>query len=860
MAPGSRPSAIATAALSAALLAPPAAAWFSQANDWLVARGPLAPTTLTASPDGRTITLSNGLVSRSFVTSPCFTTVEYARVDTRTTFLRGLSPEATLTLNGAPAAAGSCVNTDPRANPEFWTPDTAVLAADPLGMVFVNYTTSPPVAPFPWTPGTWHSPADIAWPPKGLVLTATFTPPAMAPSPNSTNFTTLPGYEFPCPAAGCLTGWHSCNNASVPGQCSWPAADAVAECAAWPACAGVNCNAARSDCQARAAPVALTVMPGFSSSFRAAPHPAAGALVSVHYEVIDGLPLLRKWLSVAAGSGPGDAAAVLVDAVVNEELRAPNFAPDQMTVLEVQANNPTPATQQVVPQADQAFPGRTQQYWAFDPAWDSCCDTELHVPYTYYTLLRVGYGVDVTFGGPTGPGALVTPDAPWTGQSSRFVLHDSADWARQGNGLRKVQAVVAPQLLETPLAFMLTDISSTAAFRTALEQAAAAGIELAIVGFGAAGYCGMCPGQLQNASWVAWFGEQVAYGRSLGVAVSAYTLMQHNGWGETVPEAEQVLNRDGSRGGIACFATDWHAAYRASVLDFAAAVGLAGVETDGQYENAACADEGGDHHHNGLAGSWDAQLWATSNFNAALKAAGLYQTGADAYWMSGANRWNHADTDAGYSLPGFLDRINVGRDYVYDSTTSRLHSSGGYGIGYVADEARACDPSPGRWACLNFALASFYGQGVVPTPMSATLWDPADPDAALVAATFRNWTSFFAAHRPALTAPAVAHLARPTTRSYEATAFLLNSDAAERAFVAAFNPSNRTLADALAVPLYYAGIAPGTAVSIWAVAPGQPAALVRNATVGSDGAGILEVSVPLSLGPLSYAFFSVTLA
>ena len=47
-----------------------------------------------------------------------------------------------------------------------------------------------------------------------------------------------------------------------------------------------------------------------------------------------------------------------------------------------------------------------------------------------------------------------------------------------------------------------------------------------------------------------------------------------------------VLQRDGTRGGIACFATDWHAAYRQSVLDFVSETGMIGVETDGQYENA----------------------------------------------------------------------------------------------------------------------------------------------------------------------------------------------------------------------------------------------------------------------------------
>ena len=142
----------------------------------------------------------------------------------------------------------------------------------------------------------------------------------------------------------------------------------------------------------------------------------------------------------------------------------------------------------------------------------------------------------------------------------------------------------------------------------------------------------MCAAQIESPSFTAWLKAWVEYATSKRVAVSAYTLMQHNGWGESVPEAEQVLNRDGSRGGIACFATDWHAAYRQHALDFVRATNLSGVETDGQYENAFCGDEdeAGDHHHSGGAGSYDAQLKATIEFNVALKALGLYQTGADA--------------------------------------------------------------------------------------------------------------------------------------------------------------------------------------------------------------------------------------
>jgi len=89
-------------------------------------------------------------------------------------------------------------------------------------------------------------------------------------------FTELDGVEIVCGSGGdsaCLTGFGLCDNATVPGQCTFPRADAVASCAAWPACGGVTCNAGRSDCQARAPTDAQQAAP-FTSFVRGA-SPAA---------------------------------------------------------------------------------------------------------------------------------------------------------------------------------------------------------------------------------------------------------------------------------------------------------------------------------------------------------------------------------------------------------------------------------------------------------------------------------------------------------------------------------------------------------------------------------------------------------
>ena len=86
-------------------------------------------------------------------------------------------------------------------------------------------------------------------------------------SGGSGGFAALDGVEVNC-GASCLTGWPTCDISSVPGQCSFPRASAVALCAAWPSCGALTCNGARADCQARADATLLQASSGFTSFVR----------------------------------------------------------------------------------------------------------------------------------------------------------------------------------------------------------------------------------------------------------------------------------------------------------------------------------------------------------------------------------------------------------------------------------------------------------------------------------------------------------------------------------------------------------------------------------------------------------------
>ncbi len=139
--------------------------------DWLVA--PLARTAeVRPSSDGKEIVLDNGLIRRTFRTSPNFACVEYRNLITGASILRGVKPEATVEIDGRRCDIGGL-----KGQPDYAYLDPAWLAqmaADPAAFRYTSYTVGKPRAWYPWQPKR-HAPA-TPWPPKGVTLTAEFKP------------------------------------------------------------------------------------------------------------------------------------------------------------------------------------------------------------------------------------------------------------------------------------------------------------------------------------------------------------------------------------------------------------------------------------------------------------------------------------------------------------------------------------------------------------------------------------------------------------------------------------------------------------------------------------------------------------
>ena len=147
----------------------------SQQNDWLVQ--PFRQPALVEEKDSQLI-LDNGLIRRTFATTPNFATVDYTNQITGNTLLRAIKPEAVLAINGNEYEVGGL-----KGQPDYAYLDSdwiADLTSDENAFQFREYRVGKPEIRYPWVHR--RSATSSVHPPRGVKLTVVFSPP---PSANS---------------------------------------------------------------------------------------------------------------------------------------------------------------------------------------------------------------------------------------------------------------------------------------------------------------------------------------------------------------------------------------------------------------------------------------------------------------------------------------------------------------------------------------------------------------------------------------------------------------------------------------------------------------------------------------------------
>jgi len=314
-------------------------------------------------------------------------------------------------------------------------------------------------------------------------------------------------------------------------------------------------------------------------------------------------------------------------------------------------------------------------------------------------------------------------------------------------------------------------------------------------------------------AYVARVAADVAYVHSKGLLASFYVLLQNPpGLG---PSEEAVDPTTGRGLGIACFATDFHAAFRAGLVAFVQATGFDAIGTDGPYEAQPCASTTHEHHH-GLADSqmsqWrDNVAWYRTLPNASnplsLLGSGIGVTCPDPYELSsGTVSQPLGYTDAWGRIGDRWEWLIVGRVYAYDGTLWKPPTNAlmPLDVNRAGPMTSADDLN---W--YDNALSVFLGVAGRFFQYGALWQNPASQ------ALVQGWAALMAKYRGLFNADVV-HVRKPTGRSWDAVMHVdpRAPPGAPRALALLWNPL-RTAALNVTAPLsvYYCGFPAGATVT-----------------------------------------------
>ena len=678
--------------------------------DWLIAPPSSWPApTFAANADG-SWTLSNGLVSRTFIFSPGFGTVDFSSAARGASLLRAINNEGTIGLDGTVYSLGGIIQTGTYYHAYLNRSDLGI-EADPSGWNATSWSLSAPTAPFPWTPGTRGSPSDVAWPPAGLTLNVVLAAPASAP----------------------------------------PAHRAVS--------------------------------------------------VTLHYQLVVGVPLLTVWMSVNSTAAAAAGTVITEASPVSLRLAQPysplSFSPYPPSTVQ------TDVTSFLYVETDE--PHGTGVYYVDDGADPADPGAEEAVLFTNYTL---GPGVVLSGGSAEHGGSRYRTrlhDTRVAGAVAEFVsfrtfllVTDTSEPERFGLSVRRLYRLWAPQIQENPIFFHATS-TTTDGFQLEIDQMAAVGFEMLIYSFGTDFNL-----EDTSAANVAAIGAQIDYAHSKGIEVGGYDLIclqrGQGGYGGNVGVQWDTVLPAGGLGEDACFASGWVGKLTNMTYTFLNR-GLSMVETDGPYGGEPCASTNHSGHLQ-LSDSVYQQTRTQAEWYAQLRSSNVYINQPDNYAFFGGQRTGIGYNEDQYNLPPWQD-VMVTRMTVYDDTFRKVPSYGWVFVPlvpYHGGSDSQFEPMSEHLAEYNMALAQYLLAGVAACYRGFRLYDtPA------VQAVVSKWVGHYKAYRDIINADII-HIRRPDGQSIDAfmhaSAFLPRN----KGLLALFNPTSFTLNQTLVVPLYYTGI------------------------------------------------------
>ena len=658
---------------------PPEPQWAHQ-PDWLLDNQPYkAGLFKTGHP--AEIALSNGLIRRVFRLSPNAATVAFDHLVNGQSLLRGVKPEAEVTVDGVTYPVGGLIG---QPNYAFLRPEWVNQLRDTSqSLQYTGIRTGPASAPFEWKQ-TRHVSSGQAWPPKGVHLELDF-----------------------------------------------------------------------------------------------APRDGKTWLVTLHYELYDGLPVTAKWLTLKnQGNAP-----IRLQSFTSELLALVEYG----STVEAREYNVPPPNLHV--ETDYAFASMIAEdanhhvvHWEPDPDYA----TQVNYLRTTPCLLKVSPEL--------GPDQLIAPGEDFQSFRTFLLPFDGFDRERNGLAQRRMYRYLAPWTNENPL-MMHARFADWERVKTAIDQCAEVGFEMVILTFGSGFNI-----EDESPEYLAQMKSYADYARSKGVEIGGYSLLASR----SIDTANDVVMPEGQTpvfGHSPCIESRWGQDYFRKLYQFYEKSGFTLLEHDGSYPGDICASTQHPGHRSLEDSRWN-QYQTISNFYRWCRSKGIYLNIPDYYYMTGGNKCAMGYREVNWSLPREQQVIHT-RQNIYDGTWTKNGSMGWMFVPLTeyhgGGAAATIEPLHEHREHYESMLMSNLSAGVQACYRGPRLYDTPETKTMVQQAV-----SWYKQHRDVLEGDLI-HLRRADGRELDYW-LMVNPNGMEKAALMVFNPLDKPVQKTLTIPLYYAGL------------------------------------------------------
>ena len=520
-------------------------------------------------------------------------------------------------------------------------------------------------------------------------------------------------------------------------------------------------------------------------------------IITIHYELYDGMPLIVKWLSIENKSGQ----SFMLNRVMNEVLAV---VEEESAVV----GSPGQMKKQhgIYVETNYAF-NNAMRYDISDQTthWKADSTYTSQVNYNYQTpcLLEV-YPDKVT-------GVELKPGEVFNSVRTHELLMDSYDRERRGLCIRKMYRTIAPWTTENPI-FMHLISKNDEEVKTAIDQCAVTGYEAVILSFGS--HCNMEDTSTTNVKKWKMLSD---YAHSKGIMIGGYSLFSSR----RISDEDDVIDpetgrpdRDAFFGHAPCLGSKWGLAYLDKLKYFLGHTGFDIFENDGPYPGDVCASTTHPGHKDLGDSQWK-QMELQKGLYRWCNEHGIYVNAPDWYFLDGTNKIAIGYREVNFSLPRADQKI-LNRQNIYDGLWEKTPSmSWGFVplTKYQGGGAEAVlEPLSEHLKDYEQLMMQYYGSGV-----QACYRGPRIYDTEKTKQVVTNVIKWYKKYRGILNSDII-HLRRADGRDWDGIMHV-NPQLKTKALAMLYNPLKEKITRTIQLPLYFTGLTNIAKVSEFGNAP-----------------------------------------